>query len=645
MDWLLIAVVSNLILGISAVLDKFILEKKSFDSFVYVFWSSILGLFVFILVPWGSIYLSFYAFLAAIFGGFVWFLASFFYFKAVSKSEVSIALPIIGAFAPVFTFIFSTLFLKENLGFGNFIGFAILIFGGFFFFISEKKETRKELLIYTVLGAVFFGLFNVLAKLTFNSSEFIAGVVWQRVGGALAALLFLFLSEFSPFRRSPYGWKNKIARSAALNLNKNSHWKIYPHTFPQDINSAGKTKIMHSSWEGVGIYLLNRGLAAGGIMLLYYAIFLSHPALVDVIGSLKYAVIFLGALFLLKEHFKGVKLFIKIIGVIFVILGISALALINYASSIPYDENREILWGLTFSEKFSRELRVSPKENFEAILNDFNPKKIRLIAYWDEIEKEEGKFDFKELDWFIDKTDKAGAKIILVLGMKVPRWPECNIPSWAKNLEAEERETRLKKYMTEVLNRYKNNGAIFMLQIENEPFLKFGECPKRGENFLRNEIALAREISPDKPVLITDSGEFGLWYKAAQKGDVFGTTMYREVYPPSVGKFTGIINYPISPEFFRFKKKIVGFLTNRNSGQFIVAELQGEPWAEKPIYLTPYEEQIKIFGPEKFRDTINYAKETGFNEYYLWGAESWYALKMLHNDNRMWEEAKKIFVK
>ncbi len=605
MNWLLIAAASNLILGISAVIDKFILEKKSFNPFTYAFWSSILGLFVLIIIPYGSIRLSFYELLLAIFSGFIWFLASFFYFKDVSYSEASISLPVIGALAPVFTFLFSILFLKENLGFGNSLGFIILIFGGFFFLVSEKKEARKALFIYAALSAGFFGLFNVLAKLNFDYGGFVAGVVWQRLGAVIAALSFLFLP----------GFKNEVAKSASLR--KNPHWKIY---------------------------LLNRGFAAFGVILLYYAISLSHPALVDSIGSLKYAVIFLGALFLLGEHFKGSKLFLKIIGAIFVILGIAVLALVNYASSIPYNLNREISWGLTFSEKFSRELGLSPQENFEAILKDFNPKKIRLIAYWDEIEKEEGKFDFNGLDSQIEKAGESGAKIILTLGMKVPRWPECNIPDWAKNLKTEERETSLKKYMAEVLNRYKNNNDIFMWQIENEPFLKFGECPARGLDFLQKEIELARKIILNTSILVTDSGEFGMWYKAAQKGDIFGTTMYRKVYPPSVGKFTGIINYPISPDFFRLKKKVVGFLTHRDSEKFIVIELQGEPWDKDPIYLTPYEKQIEIFGPEKFRDTINYAKETGFNEYYLWGAEWWYALKTLHNDNRMWEEAKKIFL-
>lgn len=316
MNWLFIALISNLILGISAIIDKFILEKKSFNYFAYAFWASILGLFALILVPFGSIYLPFYEFLLAIFGGFIWFLASLFYFKAVSKSEASVALPLIGTLAPVFTLAFSVLILKKDFGFGNMLGFIILIFGGFFFFISEKKEARKALFIYAALAAGFFGLFNVLAKLTFNSGGFIAGVAWQRIGGAFAALIFLFLPGFSPFGRPSVWWKNKITLSAAIN--KNSHWKIY---------------------------LFNRGLAAAGIILLYYAISLSHPSATDSIGSLKYAVIFLGAVFFLREHFKGAKLFLKITGVIFVIFGLTVFSFVNYASNISYDSGREILWG------------------------------------------------------------------------------------------------------------------------------------------------------------------------------------------------------------------------------------------------------------------------------------------------------------
>ena len=68
----------------------------------------------------------------------------------------------------------------------------------------------------------------------------------------------------------------------------------------------------------------------------------------------------------------------------------------------------------------------------------------------------------------------------------------------------------------------------------------------------------------------------------------------------------------------------------------MVIELQGEPWGMHEIPDLPYQEQISLFSPEYFRDTIRYAKETGFDEYYWWGAEWWYATGEKYGDARYW---------
>jgi hypothetical protein len=143
-------------------------------------------------------------------------------------------------------------------------------------------------------------------------------------------------------------------------------------------------------------------------------------------------------------------------------------------------------------------------------------------------------------------------------------------------------------------------------------------------------------------VLVTDSGEFGMWFGAARIGDIFGTTMYRRVYPPSIGHITGVIDYPIGPSFFRLKEKIMRFLIQDDDKPFIVAELQAEPWGKFILPEIPYEEHLELFPIEYFRETIEFAKQTGFDEYYLWGAEWWYWVGAEHNNWEYWEEVKEL---
>lgn len=196
--------------------------------------------------------------------------------------------------------------------------------------------------------------------------------------------------------------------------------------------------------------------------------------------------------------------------------------------------------------------------------------------------------------------------------------------------------------MKVVVEHYRANQSIIMWQIENEPYLMFGNCATRGKNFLEKEIALVKSLDTTRPVLVTDGGEFGLWYRAARAGDIFGTTMYRRVYPRFIGPLFGVIEYPLSPSYFRLKEKFVRWVIGDPQKKFIVVELQGEPWEPVALSQVPYEEQLKNFNREYFAKTIAYAKEAGFDEYYLWGSEWWYWLWEKHNDASVWNEAKNV---
>ena len=392
-------------------------------------------------------------------------------------------------------------------------------------------------------------------------------------------------------------------------------------------------------------YFANRIYGSLGSFMVSGAIFLAHPALVDATQSMRYAVIFMAGWFLLKERTHGVRLAGKVGATACIATGLIVLGLITYARSIPVDRDRAITWGITFSDKYSRALGLDWKESFNAIVSELRPKKMRLIAYWDDIEKTRGQFNFSDLDWQMDRAAGQGISIILAIGMKAPRWPECHIPAWAETFDPETREQALGEYISQAVTRYRDNPALQMWQVENEPFLKFGLCGTRSREVLDNEIALVKSLDPIRPVIITDGGEFGLWHKAVRAGDIFGATMYRRVYPPSIGRYTGIIDYPLSPSFFRFRQKLGRWSTGEHTKPFVVIELQAEPWGRLEAPLLSYEEQIKIFSPDYFHETIQFAKDTGFDEYYLWGAEWWYYVREKQGDARYWDTAKKLFAR
>lgn len=294
------------------------------------------------------------------------------------------------------------------------------------------------------------------------------------------------------------------------------------------------------------------------------------------------------------------------------------------------DPQRKIIWGVTFEKNFAEKLGLDWRLAYLAMLDDLKIKNIRVIARWADIEPQEDKFNFADLDWQVEQAAKREAKIILAAGFKSPRWPECHTPDWVGD-----KKKALLKYIEAVVSRYKNNPAIVAWQVENEPFLPFGECPKVDAALLDAEIALVKKID-SRPILMTDSGELSFWVSAAKRGDIFGTTMYRWVW----NRYLGSYKYPLPPSFFRVKERITRWFVGQEK-QFIVIELQGEPWTHKQIYEISVEEQLALMPLAEFNETINYAKQTGFSDYYLWGVEWWYYLKE-KGEGEYWERVKEL---
>ncbi len=332
---------------------------------------------------------------------------------------------------------------------------------------------------------------------------------------------------------------------------------------------------------------------------------------------------------IIKIHRKNPRKKIIII-VIFLAVIISTI----YFIFIPKRE--DVTYGVTFSKPFAEHLGLDWRETYLAILDDAGAKRVRLSSYWTEVEPEKDRYSFSDLDWQIEEAEKRGVKMIIVLGQKQPRWPECHIPRWAGELDEKERQEELLEIIEKVVERYKDKKNITAWQVENEPFLPFGECPKLDKDFLDEEISLVRSLD-SRPIIISDSGELGTWYNAAGRADILGTTLYRIVWD----KRLGYVHYPVASISYRIKAAIIMYLTGVE--KIIIVELQAEPWGPKMIIDTPIEEQYKSMSPEQFRENIEYVRKIEFSEAYLWGAEWWYWLKTEKGDDRIWEEAKEVF--
>jgi hypothetical protein len=319
--------------------------------------------------------------------------------------------------------------------------------------------------------------------------------------------------------------------------------------------------------------------------------------------------------------------------VVIFVLAIAMLFFIYINLPVAASKNKAQI-GTTFSARYAQDIGLDWRQAYIAMLDELKIKYIRIPVYWDLVEKNTGEYNFTDIDWQLDQASQRNAHVILVVGQKVPRWPECFIPQWVGS-DVNTKKEKLLEFEDVVVNRYKNgHPEVAAWQVENEPFLDFGICPIADPALLDSEIAKVKSADSSRPVIITDSGELSLWIQAAKRADIFGTTMYREVYSARLGHW----RYPIGPNFFKAKMLLIKLFAHQTND--IVVELQGEPWLAGWTTSAPVADQLASMNADILTDNVEFAKKTGMKEIYVWGVEWWYWMKTAQNNSTLWEAAK-----
>jgi drug/metabolite transporter (DMT)-like permease len=289
-----VAIIAHGLIGATLVWDKVLLRRpETRNLFAYVFWLGFISIFGLILIPFGF-QIPRAPVIALAFGaGLLHMAAMFFYYAALKAGEASQTLAIMGGFSPVATALISIPLLRNPIGGGMALGgFLLLVLGGFVMFISEKTDIRR-VLPNVLVASVSYGLVNVLQKLAFDQTNFVSGYVFFTLGTFSGALMLLI----------PASWRRQILKKHG------KHERNEPRNW---------------FW-----YFVNRFLNGLGSFLVFYAISLTRPALVDAITGLRYAIIFgvsYGLTVLrprwLREDFTGSVLFGKSLATALVVAGL-----------------------------------------------------------------------------------------------------------------------------------------------------------------------------------------------------------------------------------------------------------------------------------------------------------------------------------
>lgn len=287
---IILAILAHAIIGLSLIWDKVLLERPETKNVVnYIFWLGAMSVFGLCLIPFGFHWPGKSVAAVAFGAGVVQLIANYFYYDTLKQGEASQTLAIMGGFSPLFTYLIAIALLKRPLGGASLTGFALMVAGGFFMFLSERIDV-KRILALTLTAAATFGLSSVMQKVAFNATNFVSGYVFFTIGTCACAMFFLI-------RRS---WRDQIFRTSE--------------------EASPRSKEM---------YFLNRFISGVGSFLIFLAISRASPAVVDAISGLRYAIVFVGVFLVGKYHpgwlhedYRGWPLAAKIIATALVVTGL-----------------------------------------------------------------------------------------------------------------------------------------------------------------------------------------------------------------------------------------------------------------------------------------------------------------------------------
>lgn len=310
-----------------------------------------------------------------------------------------------------------------------------------------------------------------------------------------------------------------------------------------------------------------------------------------------------------------------------------AIAFVAIAIGLFLFRPRNQVYGMTFSRQYAEDLGVDWREAYTAILKDLSPEVVRIPIEWNAIEPADGTFAFDDLDWMMEQANEFDVNIVLALGIKVPRWPECHIPSWAQDLEEDALLQAVLAMEQRVILRYRDHASLMRWQVENEPLFWYGECPLPSLERLRHEVELVHDLDVAHPVLLTSSGEQATWFELASLADVIGVSLYRFSWNPALGP----VVFPHAPWYYRLHAGLVSLVSG---DPVIITELQMEPWYEDGL---GNDDGDHIpFTVNDFSEHIAFVRQTNISEVWLWGAEWWYR-EYLAGRTEIWDAAREIF--
>lgn len=290
-------------------------------------------------------------------------------------------------------------------------------------------------------------------------------------------------------------------------------------------------------------------------------------------------------------------------------------------------------FGLNFSHRIAGRLGLPAEQVFLALLIHLRPALLRLSLYWDEIGIEPGRYDFAPIQWYLDRAEEHGCRVVLTAGFLPQRQLSPLLPHW---LSSEENVSgRLLANRLLMLERgvalLADYNTIEAWQIEGAS--RVGpqgaiEASEHGAPLLDREVEVIRDVDPRaRPVVISYAGarfQSGRMWRTLTAGEIAG------------------MNLPAQPRGALTRRLIAAQLhlltaiAKRAGRQFWITELPAE-WEHG----TAMRGQSRGSGASGIDQAVHFARQTGAARVYFTGCEQWYHVRE-QGDDRAWQRARAL---
>lgn len=302
MSWILIAAFAYFLVSLEVILDKFLLSSgRVSHPAIYAFYTGVLSLGAFLLIPFGVRWVSLPLAVSYIFFGIVFLYGILCLFFAFQKSEASRVTPVVGAVIPIVTYFLANSFSIEKLGVWQSIGMLLLVVGGLFISFEWPLKINKKRFFAGFYHTIAAGILLAIAFTAFKGfyarhGGFATVFVWTRIGLTLGALSLLLYPA----------WRKIILHSS----------KKFKQPQADNVRTGG-------------LFVFNKILGGTGSILTNFAISLGSVTIVNAMVSLEYVFIFLlGLVFsvrfprIFQEKVEAFNIFQKSAAIIIITAGV-----------------------------------------------------------------------------------------------------------------------------------------------------------------------------------------------------------------------------------------------------------------------------------------------------------------------------------